>query len=35
MGVLGSSGQVVLAVAVLVGWAVLMRFVLPRLGIST
>lgn len=29
------STDLVLAVAIVVGWIVLMRFVLPRLGIST
>jgi hypothetical protein len=35
MEILGLSGDVVLTILLLVGWVVLMRFVLPRLGIST
>jgi hypothetical protein len=35
MEILGLGGDVILAVLFLVGWFVLMRFVLPRLGIST
>jgi p-aminobenzoyl-glutamate transporter AbgT len=35
MEVLGLSSDVVVIVLVLAGWFVLMRFVLPRLGIST
>jgi hypothetical protein len=35
MDILGLSGDVVLTILLLVGWVVLMRFVLPRLGIST
>ncbi len=35
MEILGLSADLVLAVLMLVGWVVLMRFVLPRLGIST
>lgn len=31
----GNGGEIVIAVIVLVGWVVLMRFVLPRLGIPT
>jgi len=31
----GLSSDVVLLVAVLVGWVVLMRVILPRLGVST
>ncbi len=31
----GVSGDVILAVLFVVGWFVLMRFVLPRLGVST
>lgn len=35
MEVFGIGVDVVLAVLFIVGWFVLMRFVLPRLGIST
>jgi hypothetical protein len=35
MEVLGVSLDVIVTVLLLVGWIVLMRFVLPRLGIST
>jgi hypothetical protein len=35
MEILGLSSDVVLLVLLLVGWFVLMRFVLPRMGIST
>jgi len=35
MEIFGLSGEVVLVGAVFVGWLVLMRFVLPRFGIST
>jgi hypothetical protein len=35
MEILGLSTDLVLAVLLLVVWVVLMRFVLPRLGIST
>lgn len=35
MEILGLGGDAILAVLFLVGWFVLMRFVLPRLGIST
>jgi len=35
MEILGLSGDVVLAGVAFVGWLVLMRFVLPRFGIST
>ena len=35
MDILGLSSDVVLLVLLLVGWFVLMRFVLPRMGIST
>jgi hypothetical protein len=33
--IFGVSGDVVLTILLLVGWFVVMRFVLPRLGIST
>jgi hypothetical protein len=32
---MGDGGDIVLAVLFLVVWFVLMRFVLPRLGVST
>jgi hypothetical protein len=32
---LGLSPDLVLTLVLLVGWIILMRFVLPRLGIST
>ena len=35
MEILGLRADVVLTILLLVGWVVLMRFVLPRLGIST
>ena len=35
MEFLGTSGEVILTGLLLVGWFVLMRFVLPRLGVST
>ncbi len=35
MQVLGLGWDVVLIVLLLVGWFVLMRFVLPRFGVST
>lgn len=35
MEVLGVSGDVILAILFVAGWFVMMRFVLPRLGIST
>jgi len=35
MEFLGTSGEVILTILLLVGWFVLMRFVLPRLGVST
>jgi hypothetical protein len=35
MEILGLSPDLILAIVFLVGWIVLMRFVLPRLGIST
>lgn len=35
MEILGLSGDVVLAILLFVGWFVLMRFILPRMGIST
>jgi len=35
MEILGLSSDLVLAVLMLVGWIVLMRFVLPRMGVST
>jgi hypothetical protein len=33
--IFGLSGEVVLTILLLVGWFVVMRFVLPRLGVST
>ncbi len=33
--ILGLSPDTVLVILVLVGWFVLMRFVLPRMGVST
>jgi hypothetical protein len=35
MEILGLSGDVILTLLLLVGWVVLMRFILPRLGVST
>lgn len=35
MEILGESAGIVLPVLLIVAWLVLMRFVLPRLGIST
>ena len=35
MQVLGLGSDVVLAVVLLTGWFVVMRFVLPRFGVST
>ena len=35
MEILGLSPDLVLAVLMLVGWIVVMRFVLPRMGVST
>lgn len=35
MEILGVSADLVLTILLIVGWIVLMRFVLPRLGIST
>lgn len=35
MEILGLSSDVILTVLFLVGWFVLMRFVLPRMGVST
>ena len=35
MEIFGWSVDLVLAIVMLVGWVVLMRFVLPRMGIST
>lgn len=35
MEIFGLSGDVVLIVVLLVSWFVLMRYVLPRLGVST
>ena len=35
MEIFGLSGDLVLTILLLVGWIVLMRFVLPRLGVST
>ena len=35
MEIFGVSIDVVLAVLFFVGWVVLMRFVLPRMGVST
>lgn len=35
MELFGVSGDVLLTVLLLVGWIVVMRFVLPRFGVST
>lgn len=35
MEILGVSSDVILTVLFLAGWFVLMRFVLPRMGVST
>ena len=35
MEILGVSADVILTILLLVGWIVVMRFVLPRLGVST
>jgi hypothetical protein len=35
MEIFGLSLDVIVTVLLLVGWIVLMRFVLPRLGVST
>jgi hypothetical protein len=35
MEILGISGDVIVAILLLLGWFVLMRYILPRLGIST
>ena len=35
MDILGAGGDVILVVLLLVGWFVMSRFILPRLGIST
>jgi hypothetical protein len=35
MEILGLSADVILTILLLVGWVVLMRFVLPRFGVST
>jgi hypothetical protein len=35
MEIFGLSGDLVLTILLVVGWIVLMRFVLPRLGVST
>ena len=35
MEILGLSADLVLAIVMLVGWILLMRVVLPRMGIST
>lgn len=35
MEILGLSADTVLVILALVGWFVLMRFVLPRMGVST
>jgi len=35
MTMFGLSSDLVLLIAVLVGWVVLMRVILPRLGVST
>jgi len=35
MEILGDIGKLVLTVLLLVGWYVLWRYILPRLGIST
>jgi hypothetical protein len=33
--IFGLSGDIVLTILLLVGWFVVMRFILPRMGIST
>jgi len=35
MSILGLGSGAVLVIALLLGWVALMRFVLPRLGVST
>lgn len=35
MEILGVGGDLVLTILFVIGWFVLMRFVLPRLGVST
>ena len=35
MEILGVNADTILAILMLVGWVVLMRFVLPRMGVST
>ena len=35
MDILGGNGDLVLAVVALGAWFVIMRFILPRLGVST
>jgi hypothetical protein len=35
MEILGLSADAVILILALVGWFVLMRFVLPRMGVST
>jgi hypothetical protein len=35
MEILGVGGDLVLTILFVLGWFVLMRFVLPRLGVST
>ena len=35
MEIFGLSADLVLAIVMLVGWIVLMRVVLPRMGVST
>lgn len=35
MEILGVSSDLVLTLLLILGWIVLMRFVLPRMGIST
>jgi hypothetical protein len=35
MEILGISGDVIVTILLLAGWFVVMRFILPRLGIST
>jgi hypothetical protein len=35
MEIFGLSSDVVLIILLLVGWFVLMRFILPRMGVST
>jgi hypothetical protein len=35
MEIFGLSGDLLLTILLVVGWIVLMRFVLPRMGVST